>query len=101
LGVVPPQTVITYWGGFVNPTLATGNLASHGLPSKVKRMICKIAFYRANPVMLSGIPAGVRSMSVNGVSISGVDLSSMMDSDAQLRKDIKRWRHPQAYHWQA
>lgn len=89
-GVVPPQTVITYWGGFTAATL----------PAKVKRMICKIVYYRANPVALQGMAGGIKSMSVNGVSIAG-DLYSFMDSDPQLKRDIKCWRHPQAIPWQS
>jgi hypothetical protein len=89
-GVVPPQTILTYWGGFTQSTL----------PAKVRRMICKIAYYRLNPVALTGMPGGVKSMSVGGVSIAG-NLSSFMDSDPQLKRDIKRWRHPQAMPWQS
>lgn len=87
-GVVPPQTVLTYWGGWTQSTL----------PSKMKRMICKVAYYRLHPVALTGMPGGVKSMSVGGVSISG-DLSSFMDTDPQLKRDIARWRHP-ATNWQ-
>jgi hypothetical protein len=89
-GVLPAQTVLTYWGGFTQTTL----------PSKVQRMIAKIVYYRLNPYMLQGMPGGVKSMSVNGVSISG-DLSSMMDSDPALKSAIRRWRHPQADPWQS
>lgn len=88
-GVVPPQTVLTYWGGYTQATL----------PGKLKRMICKVSYYRLNPVALQGMPGGVKSMSVGGVSISG-DLSSFMDSDPQLRKDIRGFRHGQAIAWQ-
>lgn len=97
-GVVPAQTVITYWGGFQNTLVATNR--AHALPSALKRLICKIAFYRANPVMLQGMPGGVKSMSVNGVSIAG-DLSSMMDYDPEIRRGLVRWRHPHAQAWQS
>lgn len=97
-GVVPAQTVLTYWGGFQNPLVATDR--SLALPSAVKRMICKVVFYRANPVMLQNMPGGVKSMSVNGVSISG-DLESMMDSDPGLRRAIRAWKHPHAQAWQS
>lgn len=96
--VVPPQTVITYWGGFQNKDVATNK--SQALPSALKRLICKIAFYRANPVMLTGMPAGVKSMSVNGVSIAG-ELSSLMDYDPGIKAGIQRWRHPHAQPWQS
>ena len=87
-GVVPPQTIVTYWGGFTQSSL----------PARLKRVICTIAWYRLNPVALLGMPGGVRSMSVGGVSIAG-DLSSFMDSDPALRRAIKKWRHPQT-NWQ-
>jgi hypothetical protein len=88
-GVVPPQTVLTYWGGFTQSTL----------PSRLRRIICTICYYRLNPVVLKGMPGGVKSMSVGGVSISG-DLSSLMDTDPALRKAIRGWRHPQT-NWQS
>jgi hypothetical protein len=88
MGVIPAQTDITYWGGYTQSTL----------PGKLKRVICLITYYRLNPVVLQGMPGGVRSMSVNGVSISG-DLSSMMDTDPNLRRAIRGWRHPQR-NWQ-
>lgn len=88
-GVVPPQTVLTYWGGWTQDTL----------PSQVKRMICTLSYYRLHPVSLQGMPGGVKSMSVNGVSISG-DLYSFMDTDPQLRRMIRAWRHPHSQPWQ-
>lgn len=89
-GVVPPQTDITYWGGYTGPA-GPGPL----LPTAIKRILCRIAWYAAHPVTMAGLPAGAKSVSVAGVSASG-DLSFMVDSDLQLRRDIKRWRHPHA-----
>lgn len=88
-GVVPPQTVLTYWGGFTQATL----------PGKLRRLICAIAFYRQNPVALTGMPGGVKSMSVGGVSISG-NLSSFMDEDPQIRRAVRAWSHPAVDAWQ-
>jgi hypothetical protein len=89
-GVVPPQTVLTYWGGYTQQTI----------PPRLRRIICTVALYRLNPVVLLGMPGGTKSMSVGGVSISG-DLSSLMDTDPALRKAIRKWRHPQGgYAWQ-
>ena len=87
-GVVPPQTIVTYWGGWTQTTL----------PPRLKRVICTIAYYRLNPVSLLGMPGGVRSMSVGGVSIAG-DLSSFMDMDPGVRRELRKWRHPQT-NWQ-
>jgi hypothetical protein len=87
-GVVPPQTDITYWGGYTGP-------AGDGpvLPASLKRCVCKVAWYLTHPAMLDQMPGGVKSVSVGGVSISG-DLSSMTSRDRQLANEIKRWRHP-------
>lgn len=89
-GVLPPQTNITYWGGYTQATC----------PPKLRRMFSKVAFYTLNGVGLIGQPAGVKSMSVGGVSISG-DLSSFMESDPALKRAIRRWRHPQVSAWQS
>lgn len=94
-GVVPPQTDITYWGGYTGPA-GPGPL----LPTEVKRILCKIAWYLLHPVHLDGIPGGVKSVSVGGVSVSG-DLSMMVDTDRRLSASIVRWRHPQAKGWGA
>jgi hypothetical protein len=98
LSAVPPQTDITYWGGYVGPSspLAEERL----LPASIKRILCRICWYASHPATMAGIPAGARSVSVGGVSVSGSgDLSLMVDSDVGLRRDIKRWRHPQAHAW--
>lgn len=94
-GVVPPQTDITYWGGWTGP-------AGPGpfLPPKLTRVICKVAWYINHPAALSGMPGGVKSVSIGGVSMSG-DLSSMTDRDFQLARDIKKWRKPAVRAWDA
>jgi hypothetical protein len=95
-GVVPPQTDITYWGGWVgpesplaSPSYVTG---SRLIPAGLKRIICKTVWYMANPALLPNMPGGVKSTSVGGVAIAG-DLSSMVEADYQLSRQIKRWRH--------
>ena len=96
-GVVPPQTDITYYGGFVGPdsplalpTYATG---SRLIPTALKRIIVKVVWFMANPALLPGLPGGVKSTSVAGVSLTG-DLSSMVTCDRALGGAIKRWRNP-------
>jgi hypothetical protein len=92
-GVVPAQTDITYWGGYTG-TDGPGPY----LPAALKRVIAKVCWYMLHPVTLSGLPGGVKSASVGGVSMSG-DLSAMVDRDPALARDIRRWRHPQAKAW--
>lgn len=99
-GVVPPQTDITYWGGWVGSESPLWNTGPFNLPAKMKRIIARVVFYMANPAVLAGLPGGVKSQSVGGVSISG-DLSSFMEADPQLRRDIRGWRKPQAMAWDA
>jgi hypothetical protein len=97
-GVLDPQTPIDYWGGF-QPYQSTGG-STDSLPPKLAKAICTVAYYQLHPVALAGLPGGVKSMSVGGVSISG-DLSSFMASDPTLRRTIKRFRHPQVHAWES
>lgn len=99
-GVIPPQTILTYYGGWQNSL--TANPPAMALPSGVLRMICRLVYIRANPVLLNGLPAGVTSMSVGGVSIAGPHMSLFMEEDPDLRRMIKRWRHPHGgFAWQS
>lgn len=93
MGVVSPQTDITYWGGFTGP-----DGPGPQIPAKLARIIARVAWYVANPATLQGLPGGVKSTSAGGVSISG-DLSSMVAADPQLGRDIARYRKPQARGW--
>ena len=95
-GVVPPQTDISYWGGFVGPGSAL--VGERLIPAGLKRCIVKVIWYMANPALLSGLPGGTKSTAVGGVSVSG-DLSSMVIADPSLRREIKRWRRPQPRAW--
>lgn len=92
-GVVPNQTDITYWGGWTGPD-GPGPF----LPAKLVRIICRVAWYINNPAVLPGMPGGVKSASVGDVSMSG-DLSSMVETDPQLSRDIARWTKRQARGW--
>lgn len=100
-GVIPPQTYITYTGGYqpyqATPDLITGQTPT--LPPLLAFILVRITFYLLFPVMLQGMPSGVKSMSVGGVSMSG-SLSSMMLVDPQLRADIRRFTRPQAHAWE-
>jgi hypothetical protein len=88
-GVVPPQTILTYWGGWTNATL----------PPQVRRIIARIAYKYLNPVSMD-LMGGVQSVSVGGVSVSG-HLSNFAVLDPQLKRDIIRWRKARAGHgWQ-
>lgn len=89
-GVLPPQTQIEYYGGFTQATL----------PVKLRRAIASMAFYAVHPYALTSVPQGVKSMSVGGVSISG-SLSSFLYQDWQIKRVLRRYRHPQAYAWQS
>lgn len=91
VGVVPPQTDITYWGGYSGP----GGIGPFALPAELKRIVCRVAWFICNPAHLEGTPGGVKSMTVGGVAMSG-DLSSFMTADPDLCRAIRRWRHPQA-----
>lgn len=88
--VVPMQADVTYWGGFTQSTI----------PAKLARVIARVCWFMLNPVSLSGLAGGVKSVSVGGVSISG-DLSSFMTADPQLCADISRFTRRQARGWQS
>lgn len=91
-GVFSPQTDVTYWGGYTSDTI----------PPKLRRLIAKIAYRSiiANNDSLRGIPGGVKSVSVNGVSMSG-DLAGFQLIDIQTKKDLRRFKRPQVEAWQS
>lgn len=94
-GVIPPQTNVTYMGGY-QPYKTVGG-STPGLPPKLARVLARIAYYILHPNMLQ--PMGQKSVAIGGVSLSG-DLSSMMIVDPQLKRDLRRFRRPQAYAWE-
>lgn len=89
-GVIPPQTEVTYWGGYAAPVV----------PTKLKRIWARIAWYYLHPVSLPGLPMGAKSSGVGGVSVSG-DLSIITAMDPQLKRDLRRWERRQARPWQS
>ncbi len=94
-GVVPPQTVITYSGGW-QPWGTTGGPTAP-LPGKIARILITIAYYGLNPSVVKAM--GQNSVSMGGVSVAG-DLSSFMRVDPNLKRLIRRFTRPQAYHWE-
>lgn len=95
-GVVPPQTDVTYAGGFQPWTVKTG--PTPPIPPKLRRSICKVAWFMLNPAQLAGMPGGAKSSSAAGVSVSG-DLSSMVLSDPQLLRDLKGYQRRDSRSW--
>lgn len=91
VSVLPPQTSLEYWGGYTQATL----------PWKLARAIASMAFYDLHPYAMTSTPGGLTSMSVGGVSISGKALSSFMYQDTEIRKILRRFRHPQVRAWQS
>ena len=89
-GVLPPQTNITYWGGFVQSTL----------PPRLRRLICRIAYRIQHPNNLSGMPDGVKSVSVNGVSMSG-DFTAFALDDPGIRRELIAYTRPDVEAWQS
>ena len=82
-GVIPPQSYVEYWGGFIDSTL----------PPKLQRVIAKIAWYRLNPIPLIGVPAGVNSVHVGSVGFSAAgSISQFVDQDREHPQ------HARAFH---
>lgn len=96
-GVIPPQTVITYSGGYYpwqsDPTTVTTDT----LPGKLARIFITVAYYSLNPSVVTAM--GQTSTSIAGVSLAG-GLSSFMRVDPALKKAIQRFKRPQAYRWE-
>jgi len=88
-GVIPPQTQVTYWGGWTQATV----------PAGLARMWSKIIYYMTNPTALQGLPGGAKSLSIGGIAVGG-DLSSFMRLDHDLRRDITRWTRRQGRAWE-
>lgn len=95
-GVVPPQADVTYFGGYQPYGNNTG--PTPALPPLLRRCICKVAWFTLNPAQLAGLPGGSKSSSIAGVSVSG-ELSSMVISDPQLRRDLRGYRRPEVRAW--
>lgn len=89
-GVIPPQTIVTYWGGIMAETM----------PMAMKRLFARVAWHVLHPVVLTGRPLGAKSVGIGGLSVGG-DLSSMTLVDPQLKRDLKRFRRPMVRGWQS
>ncbi len=94
-GVIPPQTVVTYWGGYRPYQDTSGPTA--GLPPRLARILCTIAYYTLNPSVVTAM--GAKSTAMGGISLAG-DLSSFMQFDKNLRRMIRGFTRPAAHAWQ-
>lgn len=93
-GFVAPQANVTYFGGY-QVAGSTGG-PTPALPPKLMRLICKAAWYIANPPI--GLPAygNLTSISLQGVSVAGTltPLASWQD-DTSLTKGLRAYRRPE------
>lgn len=69
VGGYPPQTTITYTGGYQPYGTSTG--PTPPIPGKVARVIAQLAWKTLHPVELPDVPAGVNSVHVGDVGFSG------------------------------
>jgi hypothetical protein len=90
-GVLPPQTNITYWGGFIQSTL----------PPRLRRLICRISYKLMHPNNMTGIPGGVDAVSVNGVSFSGKGLTAFDWKDQGIEEELRSYTRPDVEAWQS
>jgi hypothetical protein len=96
-GSIPPQTVITYWGGY-QPYQADP-ATTQSLPRSLATILARVAYYSIMAKPLDGVQGNnIKSISVGGVSISG-DLDSFLQADSGLRRDMRKWRTPQVKAW--
>lgn len=94
---VPPQASVTYMGGY--QPYGTTDGATDALPWSLMRAVCRIAYLTLHPVALPGMPAGAKSASVGGLTISG-DLSPFIAIDPSIGRDLNRYIKRQARGWQ-
>lgn len=89
--VVLPQTDVGYSGGYSPFGVTDGPTPQ--LPPRLMRAICRIAWYLANPVVMTGVPAGATSVSLQGVTVSGMSSPiSSWESDTALTKVLGAYR---------
>lgn len=90
-GAIAPQLDITAWGGY-QVAGSTGG-PTPALPPRLMQLICRVAWYNANPVVLVGVPGGASNVSLQGVSLGGLKspISSWQEDDA-LTKGLSRFR---------
>jgi hypothetical protein len=90
---IPPQTTLTYTGGYTADTL----------PTKLKRAICRTAFNILHPSSLAGLPGGVNRVQVGDVGYSAAGSTALRINDPlddSIRADIKGYRNPNFRGWQ-
>lgn len=87
---VPPQSTVTYSGGFTADTL----------PAKLLRAICRVAFNSCHPAPLVGVPAGATSVHVGDVGYEGASLRTLDPLDDGVKKDLRGFRNQQFRGWQ-
>jgi hypothetical protein len=90
VGVLDPQTQVTYTGGFTQDTI----------PPRLRRLICRIAYKLLHPNNMAGLPGGVKSVSVNGVSMSGDALTAFDWKDAGIELELIEFTRPDVEAWQ-
>lgn len=91
-GAYPPQTEITYTGGWTASTL----------PEDLAEAICRIAFRMLHPVVLVGVPAGVTSAAVGDVHLQAPGpLDGFQVLDRSVLLILGRYRRRQVRGWQA
>lgn len=94
-GIIDPQTVITYWGGWQPWQAGPGTTDS--LPGKIARILITVAYYSLHPEVVATL--GATSQSLGGVSLGG-SLSSFMRADKHLRAEVRKFTRPQAHRWE-
>lgn len=90
-GTIAPQATVSYYGGY--QPYGTTTRPTPQLPPKLMRAVCAIAFSIGNPVVMSGMPAGATSVSLQGVSVSGsFGAVSAWQNDTGLVKTLTAYR---------
>jgi hypothetical protein len=90
---LPAQRTITYAGGYHPVWSGT----APELPTKLARVICRVAFLILHPqsIIGAGVPAGAKSASVGDVSVSG-DLSGFVAIDPSIARDLRGFKRRRA-----
>lgn len=95
-GALPPQCDLTYSGGYQSWANTGG--PTERLHPKLRRIFCRVTWFLAHPVVLAGMPGGVKSTSSAGVSVTG-DLSSFVTADPDLARDIASFTRRDTRSW--
>jgi len=98
-GGYPPQTTITYTGGYQAYGITTG--PTPGLPVKVARAIAQLAWKSVHPIQLPNLPGNVNSVHVGDVGYSGtkpltvgelIDDAMAQTLSGFVRRDVRAWQ---------